>query len=318
MAYNLLIAGSGQLGSRYLQGLEKVILPLNIWVSDPSSVALKVAESRWREVTNSHSKHKVKFTRNLEEIPSYLDLAIVATSADVRPMVVGEISKKTLTKYWILEKVLGQSDRDLDTMFDCLSGSSAAWVNTHFRTINFFNIIRKDLVAHKPLLMDVYGGSWGLACNAIHYLDLFSWMNQSSIVSVNTSGLDKVWVGAKRFGFWEIFGALEANYSCGGHVTLRCSNSSDPVYMTISSGNIKWTIDEFTQVARRFDGFELDATIDLQSERTAALVSSILTNSVVTLPTYLESSLIHRPLINALILHWNKNMGKSIQRLPIT
>ena len=41
MSNNLLIAGAGQLGSRYLQGLALFDKPLNIWVYDISEASLE-------------------------------------------------------------------------------------------------------------------------------------------------------------------------------------------------------------------------------------------------------------------------------------
>ena len=53
MAYNILIAGAGQLGSRYLQGLSKFKDLLNIYVFDISDDSLKMAQSRWEECNNN-------------------------------------------------------------------------------------------------------------------------------------------------------------------------------------------------------------------------------------------------------------------------
>jgi saccharopine dehydrogenase-like NADP-dependent oxidoreductase len=60
MKRKVLIAGAGQLGSRYLQGLSKAIEPLDIHVFDLSAEPLTRAEQRWNEM-QPVSKHETHF-----------------------------------------------------------------------------------------------------------------------------------------------------------------------------------------------------------------------------------------------------------------
>ena len=46
----ILIAGAGQLGSRYLQGLANCQNNLNIFVLDISEQSLQIAKQRWEQV----------------------------------------------------------------------------------------------------------------------------------------------------------------------------------------------------------------------------------------------------------------------------
>ena len=55
--HNILIVGSGQLGSRYLQGLSKVSIPLNIIVLDVCTQSLMTAFTRWQEVVKIDTPH---------------------------------------------------------------------------------------------------------------------------------------------------------------------------------------------------------------------------------------------------------------------
>lgn len=319
MVYRVLIIGSGQLGSRYLQGLADVALPMDIWVCDPSATALNVASKRWSEVAMVMSGHAVHFIQNPEEIPQVLDLTIVATSADVRAQVVKSIFEKEIfSKYWILEKVLAQSYQDLKILRNCLASTKGAWVNTHFRTIDCFKKIKRSLTRPEKLYMELDGGRWGLACNSIHYLDLFSWMSSSSLNSISSVGLNKSWVEAKRSGFWEVFGSLQASFSNGGNMSLICADSDSPTILKISDGNTEWVIDDSNQVATCSDGLIIDAAIPLQSQRTAAVVHAILQNGVSQLPTLEESYLLHKGYLNCLIPHWNNGMQNFVESVPIT
>ena len=49
MSATILIAGAGQLGSRYLQGLANCQNTLDIYVQDISKQSLQIAKQRWEE-----------------------------------------------------------------------------------------------------------------------------------------------------------------------------------------------------------------------------------------------------------------------------
>ena len=90
MKFNCLLVGAGQLGSRYLQGLQVLEGQLSITVVDPSSASLDAARLRLAEVAATTS-HDVKFTTSLEHVPKQLDLALVVTPAQCRADVVAAI-----------------------------------------------------------------------------------------------------------------------------------------------------------------------------------------------------------------------------------
>ena len=121
----ILIAGAGQLGSRYLQGLAKCQNTLDIHVHDISELSLQIARQRWEkvcqqatdfhgELTKSAVQKKITFDSSFETIPKQIDIAIVATNADVRPQVVKQITANNEVRYWVLEKLLAQSEVGLN------------------------------------------------------------------------------------------------------------------------------------------------------------------------------------------------------------
>ena len=52
--------------------------------------------------------------------------------------------------------------------------------------------------------MKIYGtgGSWGMACNSIHFVDLLNWFSNEILESLDTSNI-KDWHPSKRLGFWK-------------------------------------------------------------------------------------------------------------------
>ena len=58
----ILLIGAGQLGSRYLQGIAKSNLDIDITVSDPSKKSIELSQERLLEVENNH---KIQFVNSL-------------------------------------------------------------------------------------------------------------------------------------------------------------------------------------------------------------------------------------------------------------
>ena len=46
-----------------------------------------------------------------------------------------------------------------------------AWVNCPRRLFNIYQKIKNEIIDEDIITMTVFGGEWGLACNAIHYID---------------------------------------------------------------------------------------------------------------------------------------------------
>ena len=98
--FSVLIAGAGQLGSRYLQGLAGCLNPLRIFVLDPADGSRRLAAERWAEVGGPSTSHIVSYHDTLDDVSTDLDIAIVATTAAVRPMVVESTATRTRVLSW--------------------------------------------------------------------------------------------------------------------------------------------------------------------------------------------------------------------------
>ena len=80
--YNILLVGSGQLGSRYLQGLSRINNDLEIFVVDPNLNALSIAKDRFEEMTKNTFSHSVNYYQDFNELGNEFDLGIIATNAE--------------------------------------------------------------------------------------------------------------------------------------------------------------------------------------------------------------------------------------------
>ena len=108
--YNIAIIGSGQLGSRHLQGIKISDLSLNIEVVDSNIDALKIAEDRYNQIEGNQYIKKVSFLSSIEELSDRLDLVIIATSSAPRFTITKHLIEKRQVSNLIFEKVLFQNE----------------------------------------------------------------------------------------------------------------------------------------------------------------------------------------------------------------
>ena len=314
---NLLLVGAGQLGSRYLQGLVALDQPFSLKVVDPSEVSLNAASDRLAQVPMM-CEHLVEFTTSLSDVPENLDLAFVVTPAHCRSRLVSDLISCHEVKNWILEKVLAQSCDQLDQIQKSL-GSAQAWVNTPRRLMAWHQEIRSQLLPNGPvpLQVRVNGGTWDLACNAIHFIDLVAWWTQAPVQSVDTSGLIN-WVQSKRAGFHEVFGKVRIFYSDGSELELCSDFGNEPIQITVSTPQGEWRIEESSGICTGPTSQQVNGQLSFQSALTAPMVKQILQEGRSDLPTLAESTAQHRPLLTALLTHWNQRQGCQDLVVPIT
>ena len=315
---NCLLVGAGQLGSRYLQGLPGIERQLSITVVDPSSASLDVARQRLAEASPPTS-HEVQFTTSLDDAPKQLDLALVVTPAHCRADVVAAIRARHEVSAWILEKVLAQSSQQVEQIEKCLEGQTQVWVNTPRRLMAWHQAIKEQLLASGPAALRVRmaGGHWGLACNAIHFIDLVSWWTGARVDCVDSRGLGD-WQPSKRSGFQEVFGSLMVNFRDGSALDLHCNQSDVPPRIEVETPEGIWLIEEAAGKAIGPFGQEIAGQLCFQSALTAPLVEQILTDGRCELPSLADSAAQHRPLLDALLQHWNHSHSRQDQAVPIT
>jgi hypothetical protein len=314
----VLISGAGQLGSRHLQGLASCGRPLDIHVQDIHPDSLRMSRARWEEITDRKNDHRIFLHNTFDALPKHVDVAVIATTARVRPQVIAEIVRKSSVKYWILEKVLACSEKALDQILSSVGQVSNAWVNTPRRSLPWHADIKAVLGHGRAMTLKVDGGTWGLACNAIHFLDMFAWWTGETLVEVATNGLDSNWIEAKRAGNMEVMGTLDARFSGGSHAQLT-AQSGDVFYtFELNDGVHVWNMDEVAGSCVRSDGLSILGRIPYQSEVTGGLIETLLQEGVCQLPGLDESAQMHRLFLSALLEHWQSHVNSSATEVPIT
>ena len=317
----VLLVGAGQLGSRYLQGLKSVPEPLHVTVVDPSAEALALAERRWDQVGLARQHPRPTFRGSVRKAiaprPAFWDLAIVSTGAQHRLDVVTEIVARTAVRHWVLEKVLAQSSTDVRALEQQVGNLSAAFVNTSRRMMSGYAAIRKLVVP--PLSVEIVGAKWGLASNAIHFIDMVAWMTRSGVSHVSVISEYGGWYETKRAGTFDMTGRVDAAFADGSELSMVSVPQGGTLSVSIvDSAGAHWTINQAAGIAWTSAGEMLQVDFELQSAMTPHLVTELLTTGSCDLPTLEDSARIHEPLLDALLGDWNAVTGRSDSRVPIT
>lgn len=324
--YHILVIGAGQLGSRHLQALAKIDLPVEIQVVDPNPNALKAAEQRFYQIPENKNIKEVSFLNSIQEINSEIDFGVIATNADVRIFVLTELLKKTRVKCLLLEKILFQSVADgIKAEMLLQQNNIKTWVNCPRRMNPFYWNLKKELKNSESVIYTVIGGEWGLGCNAIHYLDHLAFLTEEQLISLNVNKLDKNVLNSKRPGFLEFTGTLTGSFSRGSKISLTAKkNTQLASTIKIESEKIKIEIQEGTRqavikrAAENWVEDKIKFTLPYQSDITQIVASSILETQDCLLTPFKESLQIHEVLLGAFMEFLNLNSTKTYTYCPIT
>lgn len=301
----ILIVGVGQLGSRYLQGMAGVDYPLDIFLVDPSKQSLETAVDRFR-VTSPKQEINIKLLSSVHEIDKEVDLAIIATTANVRLQVIQGLLQSTKIHHWILEKILFQNIREYDIAEKIFYNQcSRQWVNCAQRLWPFF-IELKQWASDPNLVILATGSNWGLACNAVHNTDIahFIWGTELR----HTAYLDKTLQRSKRAGFVEFTGIFDTHAKNGGllrQISYQQDNSPFSFTAIHPSFHRVWNILTGKLIEANeqtnWQWQEREMAVPLQSQITGQIVNDIFQKSECGLPRFEESVALHRETLQTLL-----------------
>lgn len=322
----ILILGAGNIGSRHLQSMAKSSLPFEITVVDPSDRALDLSKRRFDEIAKRGNIEKPKYFKSLGQAGLHFDIGIVATTSDVRRRVIEDLLQKTNVKYLIIEKVAFPSPSDFENAIKMLKSKRVkAWANFPRRAMPFYNELKKMFKPHEQVFCSVQGGEWGLACNAIHFIDLLCFLIEETDYDVSCSDLDSDVLKSRRKGFVEFTGALHCHFRNGSELSLFSQKGSNqPPLTTIMNKSMMYLIEDEKGIARvskeeqRWEWEETRFKWYYQSELTHKLVEEIVNTGNCGLTAIEESYLIHKPLLESFMDHLEKLTGKKYASCPIT
>jgi hypothetical protein len=322
---NIVVIGAGQLGSRHLQALSKVSFQSKIEVVDPFATSLEVARTRFNEMPTNSTIVDIRYVSSISQLSSNVDLAIIATNADVRAEVIRQLVRQCKVKNLVLEKVLFQKPEEYKEIQALLEENSIkVWVNHPRRMFPYYAKLKEQLVGSMQVSYQVQGGEWGLACNGLHFIDHLAFLTGCDDLKIGTNDLNPSVIVSKRKGYFEISGTLLGKI--GAHpFELFCHENASPVIITICADNLNAIIDEGTnsvRIATKENGWtwveENTKIIYYQSELSNMFAEDIISNGKCDLPTFAEASKLHIPFINAMLEHINLYGVEKYTACPIT
>jgi predicted dehydrogenase len=170
---NLLIVGFGNMGCRHAQSCLDSNLFSNIYIYELNR-NIYIQNCKLIDA----DENKMILLENLETFNVKIDFAIIATTAKPRYDLTKLLIMKGV-KYFLLEKVVFQSEKQFDNIINLLDKYKAkAYCNFVNRYNDTFNLIKKEFESskNKKFKMFINGGNFGLSCNSLHYIDLFEYI----------------------------------------------------------------------------------------------------------------------------------------------
>ena len=186
------IVGVGNIGMRYVQGITEKFPDAELILID--------CDDRLKELKKLKLAN-VKLFASLDEVDKSIDLFVVATSCEPRL----SIYKQCLNlkpQYIILEKYLFKSRDEFE---ECLSLTRIpTFVNQWLYGSKAFDCLFKE----EARSVEVIGSGWGLACNAVHWMDVLKrYLNITHLQVRSDTTISEVFP-SKRAGYEEISGEL--------------------------------------------------------------------------------------------------------------
>jgi len=320
--YNISIIGAGQLGSRHLQGLAKSSKQFRIYIIDPNQKALIVAEQRFVKVSY-YTKSIVSYHQNISELPEKLDVAIIATTANVRRKIIESLLDRCLVKNIILEKVVFQKSEDfLPIKKLLLEKEVKSWVNCTRRSFQYYKNLKNEIAGGK-ISIKVEGNNWGLTCNGIHMIDLLVFLTEETDFKMNIHGLKNTIINSNRNGYKELKGTLKIHTRNGNVLELIDSDKCDSdTQIWISTDSVQYNINESKGIVVKHvsdaENQQNKIKIPFQSELTGNIIDQIIDTGKSDLTSYDECMKYHVPMLDSFNDHFSKVTGKNVKVCPIT
>ena len=317
MTMKYLVVGGGNLGSRHLQGLIGLEVPVLIDVLDPNNASLDLCKQRVEEARQDTTPdHQIRYLTNCEDLYNDYDLGINATTSAYRVSSLRPTAHRA--RYWILEKVLTQNESQLDEVLALIDGCEGSWSNLMMRELTWCQDFKQAISEERLLSYHLEGKNWSLACNIIHHLDFVSWIGAAQLKSIDTSGLNSEWYPSKRTGNFDVLGQLDADFDKNIKACFISHEGDEDRLSYITTDQNIWVMDEINAQVRLQNEVLFTGIFDRQSKLTKILAESITNEGQCNLPTMEWASQTHRIFIRGMQNHWQRSVNQHADCVPIT
>lgn len=324
----VLIVGCGELGSRHLQAVASLPEVREVEVVDPRPEALELGRQRLAEIPDCSPSISFDWLPSLEKATKGGDLCIIATQADVRCQLLYEAVETLGYSTFLLEKLVAQSVQDYKRVVDFSRRKGlSVWVNCQARAHPLHRHVKECLDPSEPIIFNVVGGNYGLVTNGVHAVDLFAFYDGATWIESLECQVDPILYPSSRGeGLFDLSGTLRGGTKKGSQFTLSyVGNHKHYEHFAIATRNYRCVIDHLQQWAMESDGssawswrrpsFEEGLLVSVMGKNIA---HEILQAGRCKLPTLEDCFPAHRFLLQVLLSHFNRLLGRDSDRCPVT
>ncbi|RZD48324.1 MAG: hypothetical protein CXT78_01435 [Thaumarchaeota archaeon] len=318
----IVLIGCGNIGSRHLQAIIKVKDVTSIEIVEPNIKSQKVAKLRLNEIKFNKSKQDIFWHKSLSTIKNQSDLVIIATNSKGRVNLIQKLLQLGHRKF-IVEKMVCQSAEEYKKLLFLFKKFNAkGWVNTNRRYFKSYQNIKAKFANLENIHLSVFASNSGLGTNAIHFLDLFSWLAEDYKIKLNGEFLENTIVENKRGrNFKEFLGTI-IGFSKNSFVSLTFFPAKKESFLIKIYGENRYAIiDELKEQSYFIDKkgkVKINGKFGHTSELTTKIIQDIFSKNDCLLPTLKDSSYLHKELFRIFNKHLKKTLNKDVKLCPIT
>jgi len=262
--------------------------------------------------------HKVSDLTKLKK--TVFDVCIIATTSNDRVELISKICEYSNVKNWIIEKIISQSGAELEKIHRLTSSSERVFVDYNRRASKWYMKIKEYFKKHNISKIICHNINFELACNAIHFIDLASWISDKKLLSLNTNQIIK-WNNSKRDGFLECIGVIEAHFD--NNMLFRIESNKpgqvmDDFSISVTTQKGEYFIHEDKGYFKLGSNTIIKGRMEYLSEIMPVIIHQILNKKDTPLPELSDVFYDHNIYIESLRAHYNSNCNLNKSHLAIT
>lgn len=300
--------GCGNIGFWHLYSLRKEKL-FEIHILEKNSKRIRYLKKKF------NFKNILFVDKNFHENNKNYDLVLLATNASERFKIFEYLTKKINFRNIIFEKVVFQNSKDLLKANKILKKKRIkSWVNCPRRSYHFFKLLKKR--GYKNISLSINGFDWNMCSNAIHFLDLYHYLNKSKLVKIDYEFSNKIKRSKKNF--IELFGFILFSNKQSYLILQNFNMQNDiKIIIDINCDDLdKYQIIQFVngKVEVKKNDKKINILFPNQSDLTSLAIKQILFEGKSDLIKYNESITLHKQIFEPI----NKFLKNKKINCPIT
>lgn len=319
----VVVVGAGNIGSRHLQALAKLPYKLTLDIVEKEPKNFDIAIRRLNEIDYEKTRINYQYYNDLNKLKEPADLVIVATNSTGRANLVAKLLDIGYSRF-LLEKIVTQSVEEYQMLLDKMEKNNVkAWVDTARVYFDAYQKIKSYFKNSKPIHVSVNCGNEGLGCNAINFINLFSFLCDDYKVTLNGGSLyDEILPNKRGKDLVEFAGTITGNVNNGSSLTVTFTHHKNlPFTVEIIGKDKHLFIEERHEIMNLLKGekpLDFKFKNELQSTLTAKIVKDIFERDSCLLPTLKQSSYVHYELFRIFNAHIKKILNEEKPLCPIT